>query len=419
MEISCVFYDFDGVMTDNRVLIDPDGKESVFVNRSDGYAVARFRELGIPQLIVSTEENSIVEKRAKKLKIPVLHGIENKGECIKEYAIKNNIDLASAVFMGNDLNDISAFEAVGIKCAPVDAEKEVLKLVDWVSTKRGGNGAVRDLYRAYIDGELKSAIEGNWMNSAYASKIEPGTVWAIIPAREGSKGVINKNIRPLGGHPLIAHTIAVCNLSGEIQRTVVTTDSEKYAEIAKIYGAEIPFLRPVEYATDSSQDIEFMKHAIMWFAVNEGRLPEYWVHMRTTCPIRRATIVDEAVKKIKLYSEATSLLSVCTPKGVLSPYKWMIKDGEYLKSIFFENNDDANRPRQTYPNAYSRSIYVDIYKSKTIIENEALFGKCIIPFETDETIDIDVACDLERAEKLEIDDEVINYLEGCVDHGDK
>lgn len=257
------------------------------------------------------------------------------------------------------------------------------------------------------------------MNSAYISTIESGAVWAIIPARVGSKGVINKNIRPLCGHPLIAHTIAVCKLSGEIQRTVVTTDSEKYAEISKVYGAEIPFLRPAEYAADSAQDIEFMKHAIMWFAENEDRLPEYWVHMRTTCPIRRVTLVDEAIEKIKLYPEASSLLSVCIPDDVLSPYKWMIRDGEYLKSIFFENNDDANRPRQTYPTAYSRSIYVDIYKSKNIIDNEVLFGSCIIPFETKETIDIDTARDLERAEDLGIDDDILNYLEGCVDRGTK
>ena len=252
------------------------------------------------------------------------------------------------------------------------------------------------------------------MNKEYLSKIKNGELWAIIPARSGSRGVTNKNIRRLCGHPLIAHTIAVCKLSKEVDRTIVTTDSEKYAEISREYGGEAPFLRPAEYATDFSQDIEFMMHAIRWFAENEDRLPEYWAHMRTTCPVRNADILDTAIKKIKSYPESTSLLSICIPGGVLTPYKWMIKDGEYLRSIFFDNNDDANRPRQTYPEAYSRSIYIDIYKTKVIIENEILFGDCVIPFETAETMDIDTESDLERAEKLEIDKDVADYLRGCV-----
>ena len=155
MALSCIFYDFDGVMTDNRVLITPDGKENVFVNRSDGYAIARFRELGIMQVIVSTEENDLVEKRAEKLKIPVIHGVTDKGECVKTYAEKNGIDLRTSIFIGNDLNDIPAFNLVGIKCAPIDAESEILDLADWISSKKGGYGAVRDLYRAYINNELK------------------------------------------------------------------------------------------------------------------------------------------------------------------------------------------------------------------------------------------------------------------------
>lgn len=158
MEISCIFYDFDGVMTDNRVLVDSQGQESVFVNRSDGYAVARFREIGIHQLIVSTEENPIVECRAEKLKIPVVHGVKNKGECIKVYAVKNGIDLDTSIFFGNDINDLSALDVVGLRCAPADAEEEILKVVDWISTKGGGYGAVRDLYRAYMNNELKPAI---------------------------------------------------------------------------------------------------------------------------------------------------------------------------------------------------------------------------------------------------------------------
>ncbi len=252
------------------------------------------------------------------------------------------------------------------------------------------------------------------MNKLYLDKIKKNEVWSIIPARSGSKGVPDKNIRLLSGYPLIAHTIAVSKLSKEIDRTIVSTDSEKYAKIAKFYGAETPFLRPAEYSTDSSQDIDFMRHAIEWFAENEGCIPEYWVHLRITCPLRKAVEVDEIIRKIKDYPDATSLLSVCIPKGVLTPFKWMIKDGDHLRSIFFENNDDANRPRQTYPEAYSRSIYADIYKTSNIIENEILFGKSIVPFETEEMTDIDDISDLEKVQGEIIDSEVVKYLE---EHG--
>lgn len=148
-KISALFYDFDGVMTDNHVLVDQNGVESVYVNRGDGYAIARFREMGIPQIIVSTEKNPVVERRAEKLKIPVIHGVDDKGSIIKKYASENDIILDRAVFVGNDLNDLPAFEVCGIKAAPADAEEEILKVADWVSGRKGGDGVIRDLYRYF------------------------------------------------------------------------------------------------------------------------------------------------------------------------------------------------------------------------------------------------------------------------------
>ena len=103
------------------------------------------------------------------------------------------------------------------------------------------------------------------MNSEILEHIDIGKVFAIIPARSGSKGVKNKNIRPLNGYPMIAYTIAAAKLSKNIDRVIVSTDSEQYAEIARKYGAETPFLRPAEISGDRSTDIEFMRHAINWF----------------------------------------------------------------------------------------------------------------------------------------------------------
>lgn len=146
-EIECIFYDFDGVMTDNRVLVDQNGTESVFVNRSDGYAISQLKKLGINQVIVSTETNEVVKRRAEKLKIEVINGISDKGSVILKYCKTKGYDLKKTLFMGNDLNDITAMNVVGIKAAPADAEVEILAIADWIAQKKGGEGVIRELYR--------------------------------------------------------------------------------------------------------------------------------------------------------------------------------------------------------------------------------------------------------------------------------
>lgn len=148
-KIKCIVYDFDGVMTDNRVLVSQDGQESVFVNRSDGWAIAKFKEAGIRQLILSTEENPVVSARAKKLKLEVLHGVKDKGATLSNWCVEQSISLSDVLYIGNDLNDLPAFKISGIKGAPKDAEQEILELVDWISEKNGGYGVVRDLYRCF------------------------------------------------------------------------------------------------------------------------------------------------------------------------------------------------------------------------------------------------------------------------------
>ena len=147
----CIFYDFDGVMTDNRVLVDQNGTESVFVNRSDGYGIAGIKEMGIPQIIVSTEVNPVVERRAEKLKLEVLHGVHDKSTVVSEYCKEHGYNINNVIFMGNDLNDLPAMKLVGFRAAPADAEKEILEIADWISEKKGGYGAVRDLYRKLLN----------------------------------------------------------------------------------------------------------------------------------------------------------------------------------------------------------------------------------------------------------------------------
>ncbi|MCR5756164.1 MAG: HAD hydrolase family protein [Acetatifactor sp.] len=136
-------------MTDNRVLVDEEGNEAVFVNRSDGYAVARLKEQGYLQVIISTEKNMVVEARARKLGIEVIYGVEDKGKTLLEYCKGKGIDPSEVMFIGNDANDLLAFEVAGMTGAPADAEKEVFNMAYWKSSRKGGYGVIRELYNHF------------------------------------------------------------------------------------------------------------------------------------------------------------------------------------------------------------------------------------------------------------------------------
>jgi len=150
--IDLIVYDFDGVMTDNRVLTLQDGTEAVFANRSDGFAVRRMNEMGIKQVIISTETNPVIKARAEKIGIPCLQGIGNKLTILKKYISENNIDKGKVVFIGNEINDVEAMSYVGLPVAPADAYPEVKDMAMIVLKARGGKGVVREFF---------SLIKGN------------------------------------------------------------------------------------------------------------------------------------------------------------------------------------------------------------------------------------------------------------------
>lgn len=148
-DIRLIVYDFDGVMTDNHVYVDQDGKETAMVHRGDGLAIGLLRKTGVEQLILSTEVNPIVSHRAAKLGLPVLHNVPDKAEALKEYCEKEGIPLSAVMYIGNDVNDLKAMELVAFRGAPADAEPEILAIADWVSKKNGGMGVVRELARIW------------------------------------------------------------------------------------------------------------------------------------------------------------------------------------------------------------------------------------------------------------------------------
>ena len=136
-DISLIVYDFDGVMTNNKVILSEDGLESVVVNRSDGLAVEIFKKHNLPQMIMSKERNKIVSVRAKKLGIPVLQSVNDKKVAIEGYCNKINIDLKNVIYVGNDLNDLCVMQAVGHPIAPIDACQAVRDLSGIGNSSRG------------------------------------------------------------------------------------------------------------------------------------------------------------------------------------------------------------------------------------------------------------------------------------------
>lgn len=229
-------------------------------------------------------------------------------------------------------------------------------------------------------------------------KIVKGKNIAIIPARGGSKGVPHKNIKQLGGFPLLAYSIAACKLSNEVQRTIVSTDSEEIAQIAKQYGAEVPFLRPKQFAGDKSGDIEFVNHAISWLAENENEIPEFLIHIRPTTPLRNTKIMDIAIRKIEQSVDATSLRSA--HKASESPYKWFVKNEEgYFESVVKGvTNDTANTGRQEFPDVYIPDGYIDVLKTNYIMQSQMLHGNKMIAFESPVCYEVDTEEDFELLE---------------------
>lgn len=155
-KIKAIIFDFDGVFTDNRVIISEEGKESVQCNRADGIGLGMLRELNIPMTIISTEKNPVVSMRAKKLELSVSHGVENKLEELMKFSKSVNIDLEDIAFVGNDINDYDCMEQVGYPIAVNDAVDEIRSISKHLLSKNGGDGAVREVcelvYKSYENG---------------------------------------------------------------------------------------------------------------------------------------------------------------------------------------------------------------------------------------------------------------------------
>jgi YrbI family 3-deoxy-D-manno-octulosonate 8-phosphate phosphatase len=145
--IKMIICDFDGVVTDNHVLTDQDGRESVSASRSDSMYLGKLNELGVETMILSSEINPVVQARAKKMGLEVIHGMgmQDKGRVMREVLEQKNIQAEHVIYIGNDLNDLPCFEIAGWSVAVADAYPELIRAADHVLTKNGGHGAIREL----------------------------------------------------------------------------------------------------------------------------------------------------------------------------------------------------------------------------------------------------------------------------------
>ncbi|QCD57854.1 N-acylneuraminate cytidylyltransferase [Streptomyces hawaiiensis] len=144
-DIDAVVLDFDGTQTDDRVLVDSDGREFVSVHRGDGLGIAALRRSGLQMLILSTEQNPVVAARARKLKLPVLHGIDRKDLALKQWCEEQGIAPERVLYVGNDVNDLPCFALVGWPVAVASAHDVVRGAARAVTTVPGGDGAIREI----------------------------------------------------------------------------------------------------------------------------------------------------------------------------------------------------------------------------------------------------------------------------------
>jgi len=227
-------------------------------------------------------------------------------------------------------------------------------------------------------------------------------VLALIPARGGSKSIPKKNIYPLNGKPLIAYSIKSAKDSKYIDRVIVSTDSKEIAQVAKEFGAEIPFLRPSELAQDTTADFPVFKHCLDWLKKKEKYSPEIIVHLRPTGPLRTGAEIDKAIEFLEKYPIADSLRSVEEPAK--PPYKMWKPEGVWIRPFiedFPSLKDFHTAARQLLPKVYQTTADIGICRLKTIQEKKSIIGdKVLFYLLKRPTVDIDNQFDLEIAQLL-------------------
>lgn len=243
---------------------------------------------------------------------------------------------------------------------------------------------------------------------------------AFIPARQGSKRVSGKNVRVLGGHPLIAYTIAPALDSGVFESVIVSTDSEEIAEVARHYGAEVPFLRPPRFAGDTSPDIEWLEYTLTGLK-RMGRQWDCFSLLRPTSPFRTSATIRRAWARFIAQNGVDSLRAV--ERCAQHPGKMWIVDGDRMSPLLLPAHARPkpqggeggpagqpwhSTPYQALPAVYVQNASLEIAWTRVVFEGRTIAGDVLVPFLTEgyEGFDINDRHDWMVAERLLADGEV-------------
>lgn len=221
-------------------------------------------------------------------------------------------------------------------------------------------------------------------------------ILAIIPARGGSKGIPRKNLKELNEKPLIAYAIEEALKSKYIDKLIVSTEDKEIAETSKQFGAEVPFLRPMELAADDTPGIEPILHAINWFHEKEYVF-DYVMCLQCTSPFRKFEQIDEAIEKL-VNEGSDSIVSVC--ESEVSPF-WMKKIEDGIMKDFLSNISFYAR-RQDVPKVYRLNGAIYLAKTEVLYKYNNWYTENTIPYIMDKlsSIDIDDIWDFKFAEFL-------------------
>jgi len=221
----------------------------------------------------------------------------------------------------------------------------------------------------------------------------------IIPARGGSKGIPGKNIKLLGGKPLIAYTALAAQSAGIFSRVILTTDSEEIAEVGRQCGVEVPFIRPPELARDETPMLPVLQHAVNWILSQDWN-PDAIVILQPTAPFRRSTDLRSAFDLLNAHSEIDSVVSVEPVPEHYAPHFVMKIEGERLLP-FMPDGLRITR-RQDSPKVFSRTGEFYFTRIKTLMEENSIYGKNCRPYVVDHPhrVNLDTLDDWNEAERI-------------------
>ena len=224
-------------------------------------------------------------------------------------------------------------------------------------------------------------------------------VLGLIPARGGSKGIPHKNIRPLGGRPLLEYTAKSALAAGRLSRVVLSTEDSEVAEIGRRCGLEVPFMRPVDLAQDATPSLPVVQHALRWLEEHGDRFDAVCV-LQPTTPLREAGEIDACIALLE-ESGADAVVTVRRVPDEFNPHWTYLRDAHGYLRLY--TGQAAPMPRrQDLPPAFHRDGSVYVTRRDVVLDRSSLYGDCLVGYAVDDRpcVNIDTPADWARAEQL-------------------